>query len=63
MTKKEPTRKVIADEEVPFSLGTCEEGHACFIVRKTIRGARFGFVVGSISWKVEIGFSAGRRLH
>jgi hypothetical protein len=26
LTKKEPMRKAIADEEVPFSLGTCKEG-------------------------------------
>jgi hypothetical protein len=28
VTKKEPTRKAIADEEVPFSLGAHEEGFA-----------------------------------
>jgi hypothetical protein len=28
VTKKEPTRKAIADEKVPFSLGTCDEGFA-----------------------------------
>jgi hypothetical protein len=41
VTKKEPTRKVIADEEVPFSLGTYEEGFARFlhlVLRDSING-------------------------
>jgi hypothetical protein len=32
VTKKVPTRKATAEEEVPFSLGTCEEGFAQRVV-------------------------------